>query len=71
MTRYLEPRDLDFSQIPMQVNPAKGKGISSNHTNVAYGAFADGHTHAMTNDTPPTIIRAILTAQGGETIGDY
>jgi hypothetical protein len=68
---WMEPRDLDFSQMPMQINPPKGPGISSDHTDVAYGAFADGHTQALTNNTPPKFIRALLTAQGGETIGDY
>jgi len=67
---WMEPRDLDFSQLPMQINPPKGKGISSDHPNVALGAFADGHTQAMSSNTPPKIIRALLTAQGGEAIGD-
>jgi hypothetical protein len=68
---WMEPRDLDFSQMPMQINPPKGQGISSDHPDVALGAFADGRTRVLTNNTPPKIIRALLTAQGGETIGDY
>jgi hypothetical protein len=68
---WMEPRDLHINQMPMAINPPRGQGISSPHHNVALAVFADGHTAALTNNTPPDILRALLTIAGNETIGDY
>jgi type II secretory pathway pseudopilin PulG len=68
---WMEPRDLDFDRIPMAINPTDGHGISSPHPNVALAVFADGHTAALTKNTPAEIIRRLLTIADGEPIGDY
>jgi prepilin-type processing-associated H-X9-DG protein len=68
---WMEPRDLHVVQMPMAVDAARGQGISSQHPNVAMAVFVDGHTQALTKNTPPEILRALLTIAGGETIGDY
>jgi len=68
---WMEPRDLHVMQMPMAVNPTQGQGISSVHPNVALAVFVDGHTQALTKNTPPEILRALLTIAGGEQIGDY
>jgi type II secretory pathway pseudopilin PulG len=68
---WMEPRDLDFSQMPMTVNPEHGPGMSSPHPNVALAVFADGHTAALTKNTPPEILRRLLMIADGEQIGDY
>ena len=68
---WMEPRDLDFPQMPMTVNPEHGPGMSSPHPNVALAVFADGHTAAVTKNTPPEILRHLLMIADGEQIGDY
>jgi hypothetical protein len=68
---WMEPRDLDFSHIPMAVNQKGSQGISSDHPNVALVVFADGHTTALTSNTPAQIIRRLLSIADGEPIGDY
>lgn len=68
---WMEPRDLDFVQMPMSVNPTFGQGISSAHQGGAMVALADGSSRFIKNETAPTTLRALLTIAGGETIGDY
>ncbi len=60
---WAEPGDLDISQ-PMSL-PA------GNHLNVNLALFYDGHTAAITKNTPPQLIRDLATCAGGEVIGDY
>jgi hypothetical protein len=60
---WAEPRDLDFGQIT-SLPPG-------NHPNINMAVFFDGHTSALTKNTPPQTIRALSTCAGGETIGDY
>lgn len=71
--QWMEPRDLDVSQMPMTINakPAtKGArpGISSGHPRVAQAARADGSVFAILEDTPPAKVRAMLTIAGGEQV---
>jgi prepilin-type processing-associated H-X9-DG protein len=68
---WMEPRDLHFDQIPLAVNPKNGTGISSAHPNVAMVVFADGHTAALTYNTPSDILRRLLTIADGEPIGEF
>jgi len=68
---WMEPRDLDFSKMPMTINPPQGGGFSSPHSTLAQGAFADGSVRAMIDDTPPATVRAILTVNGGEKVPDF
>jgi hypothetical protein len=68
---WMQPRDLPMAQIPMSVKPKNGQGISSDHPNVALVVFADGHTTALTKNTPAEILRRLLTIADGEPIGDY
>lgn len=60
---WAEPRDLDISQ-PVSL-PA------GNHPNINLALFYDGHTAAITKNTPPQLIRDLATCAGGEVIGDY
>jgi prepilin-type processing-associated H-X9-DG protein len=67
---WLEPRDLDVSQMPMSVNPPTGIGISSDHPGGAHVSFADGSVRFLSNETPPATLRALLTGSGKEPPGD-
>jgi type II secretory pathway pseudopilin PulG len=60
---WSEPRDVDISQ-PMSL--PKG-----NHPNINLAVFYDGHTAAITKNTPPQTVRDLATCAGGETIGNY
>jgi hypothetical protein len=69
---WMEPRDIEFDKMSMQVNPQTGVGISSPHQRwakrglMAYRipganvAFVDRSVEFLTNDTPPEEIRAML-----------
>ena len=68
---WIEPRDLELATMPLTVNGPTGPSMSSDHPNVVLALFADGHTQAVSKNTPVNIVRGLLTAGGGETIGDY
>jgi hypothetical protein len=68
---WMEPRDLDFATMPTLINSNWGPSISSTHPRVALVAFADGRSQALPNDTPQDVIKAMLTAAGGEAIRDF
>jgi len=64
---WMEPRDLDISQMSMSVNPHTGSGISSAHPGGwAHVALASGETRAIDHTAPPQALRAALTIAGGE-----
>lgn len=64
---WMEPRDLDASQMSFAVNAA-GNEISSNHPGAAMAVFADGHSSALSNNANPQTLRALVTPSGGEQI---
>jgi len=61
---WMEPRDLDASQMPLAINPKTGLGISSGHPGCAQAARADGSVFVLDEKTPPATIRAMLTIAG-------
>ena len=60
---WAEPRDVDFGQLT-----ALPPG---NHPNINLALFIDGHTAALTKNTPPQTLRALSTRAGNEQITDY
>lgn len=73
-THWMEPRDLDYSTMPMSVNPKTGLGISSLHREPSWNrrllgaavARADGSVYFLPTNTPVEELRALLTIAGGE-----
>ncbi len=64
---WMEPRDLDATQMPRQLNPKTGRGISSGHRGGgANFALADGSVRFLPDTTSPTELDARLTIAGGE-----
>jgi hypothetical protein len=63
---WMEPSDLDASQMSMLINAAKGPGISSGHEKGANVAYANGSVQFLTNKTSPAALRAALTRNGKE-----
>jgi hypothetical protein len=69
---WMEPRDLDISDLRRGVNPKNGLGISSNHIRPsgAFVAYADGRVKFLPSDTLPEDLVSRATIAGGETIRD-
>jgi prepilin-type processing-associated H-X9-DG protein len=64
---WLEPRDLTLGQAMRGFNVAGIRpAISSKHSGGANILFADGSVHFLTNEITPELLRALLTANGGE-----
>lgn len=67
---WMEPRDLHIREMSPTINPSRGQGISSRHPGIARAAFASGSVRPLSATIPATTIRALLTVEGGEVIGD-
>lgn len=68
---WMEPRDLHTTQMPLSICPTQGQGICSLHgpkPELAQVVLADGSVRALTDDTPPATVRALLTIAGGEEV---
>ena len=63
-----EPRDLPLDRMSLRLNDRSKPSISSPHTDGAIAVFADGHTQTLSNAIDPTVLKALLTIRGGETI---
>jgi prepilin-type processing-associated H-X9-DG protein len=68
---WMEPRDLHVVQMASTINPKSGQGISSPHTGGAQVLMADGAVRFISQNLAAETIRALLTAHGNETIGDF
>lgn len=68
---WMEPRDLHFVQMAPTINPKSGQGISSPHSGGANVLMADGSVRFITDRLPAETIRALLTIQGNEQIGEF
>jgi hypothetical protein len=68
---WLEPRDLAFDRMPMRVNAPgmHAPRIGSTYPDVRI-AFADTTIRRIKDDIAPKLLRALLTARGGEAIAD-
>jgi Protein of unknown function (DUF1559) len=65
---WSQPIDLRFDQMTFTINDPKGPGISSPRKLGPLVAFADGAVLHINPETPQDLVRALLTANGGETI---
>jgi hypothetical protein len=68
---WMEPRDLDMATMPLAINAPNAPSISSPHHNVALAVFVDGHTSALSKNTPAKIVELLLTIADGQQIPDY
>ncbi|HEV3025719.1 MAG TPA: DUF1559 domain-containing protein, partial [Pirellulales bacterium] len=65
---WMEPRDLELTQMSGTINAPGGADISSHHPSGAMTLYADGSVHFLPSSTTPTTIRALSTKAGGEPI---
>jgi hypothetical protein len=65
---WMEPRDLDITNMPMAINAPKGVSISSAHHSAGFAnvVFADGQPERIPNTALAKAIRAALTISGSE-----
>lgn len=62
---WMEPRDLDVSQMTFQINGSP-TDLSSHHPGGALAVFADGHTSFLQTSLTAQVLRALMTKAGGE-----
>ena len=65
--RWMEPRDLHFDQMSFRINDASGRGLGS-RLGGARVVSADGMVRTLPDDFDTDTLRAMLTANGGETV---
>jgi hypothetical protein len=63
---WMEPRDLHVSQMAPMVNPKHGQGMSSAHPGGAQVGMADGAIKFLPDDTPPEVLRELITIDDGK-----
>lgn len=63
---WSEPKDFDFNTMSFAINDPNRPSISSLHPEGPCVAMADGSVYRIAKETPPEIVRALLTADGGE-----
>lgn len=68
---WMEPRDLNFDQIKMTINPKSGQGISSPHEGGVHVLFCDGRVKYLSDKTSPETLRRLLEINDGEPLGDF
>lgn len=65
---WTEPRDLNIEEMSFTINDRTRPSISSPHRWGAFVAFADGRLCSIRSHTPPDVVKALLTINGGEGI---
>ena len=65
---WLEPTDLDVTQITFNVNPGGADEISSRHSFGANVAFGDANAAGLGDNVSSETVEAMITASAGETI---
>ncbi len=66
---WMEPRDLAFGRMSFRINDGSGRGPGS-RLGGARAVTADGMVRTLPDDFDPARLRAMLTAAGGEAVGD-
>lgn len=68
---WMEPRDLDASQLTAVVNAPDGVNISSEHPGGANAVFADGHVQFLSSSIDPQTLHDLTTISGGEPVQGF
>ena len=68
---WMEPRDLDFHDMSFRVNDWSRPSIRSRHPGVANAAFGDATVRSIHEDIDPEVLKALLTADGGENVSEF
>jgi hypothetical protein len=65
--RWMEPRDLEFDRMSFRINDGSGRGLGS-RLGGARVVSADGAVRTLPDHFDPNMLRAMLTANGGEKV---
>ena len=65
---WQQPVDLEFARLDMKINPPSDDGIACRHPKGANFLLADGSVRFIKSDIKPDLLRALLTAAGGEPV---
>jgi hypothetical protein len=68
---WMEPRDLHTLQSAPLVNAQAGQGISSFHAGGAHVLCCDGAVRFLNSSMPASQLRALLTRNGGDDVGEF
>jgi hypothetical protein len=63
----MEPKDFEFDRMSLRINDGSGRGLGS-RLGGARVVSTDGTVHTLPDDFDPNKLRAMLTANGGETL---
>jgi hypothetical protein len=76
--KNIAPSGFNIGKTANAVNALQGIGqtqqnnpLISAHPNVVLSVFMDGHTQAITKNTPPPIVKRLATRDDGQQIGDF
>ncbi len=69
-TQWTKPIDLDVTRMGPVIGGSPGVEMGGNHQGGATAATADGRGVFLKDNLTPTILRALITPQGGEAIPD-
>ena len=76
---WFEPRDLNWNEMSFKINDPDSLSPGSRHVESEWlevdrpyinVALADGSVRKLPADTPPDVLKALLTINGGEDVGD-
>jgi hypothetical protein len=68
---WMQPRDLPIDQISFRINDPTAKlAIRSNHPDGANVVFANAAARFIPSDLAPQTVRALITIDGGEDVGE-
>lgn len=65
---WTEPRDLPLDATNFRVNDRSQPNFSSSHRGAAMFVFADGHIEALSDQTDPAVLKALLSIDGDENV---
>ena len=68
---WMEPRDLDFHDMSFRLNDWSRPSIRSRHPGVANAMFASGMVQSIHEDIDPEVLKALITADGGEDVSEF
>ena len=67
--RWMEPKDLNFSEMSFRIDDSSKRGLGS-RLGGARVVSADGTVGTLPDDFDPNTLKAMLTANGGETVDE-
>ncbi len=63
---WMEPRDLNASEMSFKINDMNQIGLRSSHSGGAHLLFADGSATYFSDQIDPKVLKALITINGGE-----